>query len=235
MKLKHLGSSLASFSLVVALTLGIASCGSSGSRMRFVVADYTYNGNVDILIDTRIVNTNVAYGTGTNYMSISSGSRTLEVRPTGNTSSGSDFVNTTITVQGSSDTTVVLDFLGGSIAVPFTDNNTAPSSGVKIRAIHAASFLGPLDVYIVAQGNGISGVSAQFPNVAFNSATKNGSGNYQSLTDGSWEVIFTFAGTQEIVRDTGTSIPSLSTGQIRTVVAVNVLNGSNGFVVLNDR
>lgn len=222
--------SLVALLLVTGLVLGITSCGSSSSRMRFVIADYTYQGNVDILIDNRIVNTNVAYGTGTNYQGISSGSRRLEVRPTGNTSSGSDFVNTTVSVQGGSDTTVVLDYSGGSVANPFTDNNSKPSSGIEIRAIHAASFLGPLDIYMVQQGQGISGVSAQYPNVAFNNATK-----YQQLQQGSWEVVFTFAGTQNIVRDTGSSIPTLAAGAIRTVVAVNALNGSNGYVVLTDK
>jgi hypothetical protein len=230
MKRKHLGSSLAALLLVAGLSLFITSCGSSGSRMRFVIADYSYLTNVDIVLDNRVVNTNVAYGTGTTYIGVSSGSRRLEVRPTGNTSSSSDFVNTTLTVQGSSDTTVVLAYSGGSVATPFTDNNTAPSSGIAIRAIHAANFLGPLDVYMVQQGSGISGVSAQFPNLAFGNATK-----YQNLQQGSWEVIFTFSGTQNIVRDTNSSIPTLSAGSIRTVVAVNTLNGSPGYVTLTDR
>jgi Domain of unknown function (DUF4397) len=226
-----LRSSLASLLLVASLLLGITSCGSSGSRVRFVSADFTYQGNVDILIDNRVINTNIAYGAGTSYQGISSGARKLEVRPTGSTSSGTDYVNTTLNVQGSSDTTVVLDFSGGSVATPFTDKNSAPSSGILIRAIHAASFLGPLDVYMIQQNQGISGLSPQFPNVAFNTATN----KYAPLQDGSWEVVFTSSGTQGIVRDTGTTIPTLSTGSIRTVVAVNTLNGSPGYIVLTDR
>jgi len=232
MNLNHLGSRLASALLVAGFAFGISSCGSSSSRMRYVVADQTYNNNVDILIDNRIVATNVAYGTGTAYMGISSGSRLLEIRPTGNTNSSSDIIHSNITVQGGSDTTVILDYSGGSVATPFTDDNTEPASGsIEIRPIHAANFLGNLDVYIIPQGEGISGVSPQISNLAFNSTGK----NYVKLNAGSWEVVFTFAGTQSIVFDTGTSISSLSSGAIRTVVALNAVNGSPGYTTLTDR
>jgi hypothetical protein len=237
MNLKHLGARLASALLLAGLITGITSCGGSGSRMRFLVADQSYQGNVDILIDTRIVHTNVAYGTGTAYQSIDSGTRLLEVRPTGNTSSGSDYINANITVQGGADTTTILDFSGGSVATPFTDNNTEPQNTIEIRPIHAASFFGPMDVYIIPQGTGIAGVSPQCSSVAFNATCKSGSSGsaYFNLKSGSWEVIFTFAGTQDIIFDTGTSIPSLAAGTIRTVVAINAINGSSGYVTLTDR
>ena len=233
MNLKHLGVRLASMLLLAGLIIGITSCGGSGSRIRFVVADNTYAGNVDILIDTRIVNTNVAYGTGTAYQGISSGTRLLEVRPTGNTSSGSDYINANITVQGGADTTTILDFNGGSVATPFTDNNTQPQNTIEIRPIHAASFFGPMDIYLIQQGTGIAGVSPQCSNVAFNSTCKPNA--YFNLKSGSWEVVFVFAGTQDIIFDTGTSIPSLNAGTIRTVVAINAINGSPGYVTLVDR
>jgi len=233
MNWKPLGSRLAASWLVAGLAIGITSCGNSGTRIRFLVADQTYTGNVDILIDDRVVNTNIAYGTGTSYEGISSGTRLLEVRPTGNTSSGSDYINANISVQGGADTTMILDYSGGSVATPFTDDNTQPKSGVEIRPIHAASFFGPLDIYVIPQNSGIAGVSPQFSNVAFNSTPK--PNPYLSLTDGSYEVVFTYAGTQEIIFDTGTAIPPLNNFQIRTVVAINAVNGSPGYTVLTDR
>lgn len=231
MNLKHLGLRLATLFLLAGLVIGINSCGGNGSRIRFVVADQTYNGNVDIVIDTHVENTNIAYGTGTAYRGISSGSHLLEVRPTGNTSSGSDFVNVNITVQGGADTTVILDFSGGSVATLFTDDNTQPS-GIEIRPIHAASFFGPMDVYMIPQNTGIAGVSPQISNLAFNTTPKPNA--YTALKEGSWEVVFTFAGTQDIIFDTGTSIPSLNAESIRTVVAINAVNGSPGYVTLDD-
>lgn len=237
MNLKHLGVRFAAMLLLAGLIIGLPSCGAAGSRIRFVVADNTYQGNVDILIDTRIVNTNVAYGTGTTYQGVSSGTRLLEVRPTGNTNSGADYVNANITVQGSSDTTIILDFSGGSVATPFTDNNTEPQNTIEIRPIHAASFFGPLDIYIIPQNTGIAGVSPQCAGVAFNSTCKTGAngGAYFNLKSGSWEVVYTFSGTQDIIFDTGTSIPSLTAGEIRTVVAIDAINGSAGYVTLTDR
>lgn len=231
MNLKHLGSRLATLFTLAGFTIGITSCGGSGTNIRFVVADQNYNGNVDIVIDTRVVNTNIAYGTGTAYRSISSGSHLLEVRPTGNTNSGSDFVNTNISVQGSADTTFVLDNQGGSLVAPFTDNNTQPS-GIEIRPIQAAGFYGPMDIYLIPQNTGIAGVSPQCSNVGFNSTCKPNA--YLSQKPGSWEVVFTFAGTQDIIFDTGTSIPSLNVNQIRTVLAINPVSGSPGYVTLND-
>jgi hypothetical protein len=237
MNLKPLGVRLAAMLLLAGLVIGITSCGGSGSRIRFVVADNTYTGNVDILIDTRIVNTNIAYGTGTAYQGIDSGTRLLEVRPTGNTSSGSDYINANITVQGGADTTTILDFNGGSVATPFTDDNTQPQNTIEIRPVHAASFFGPMDVYLIPQGTGIAGVSPQCSNLAFNSTCKSGinGGAYFGLKSGSWEVVYTYAGTQDIIFDTGTSIPSLAAGTIRTVVAINAINGSPGYVTLTDR
>jgi hypothetical protein len=206
MNLKPLGVRLAAMLLLAGLVIGITSCGGSGSRIRFVVADNTYTGNVDILIDTRIVNTNIAYGTGTAYQGIDSGTRLLEVN-------------------------------GGSVATPFTDDNTQPQNTIEIRPVHAASFFGPMDVYLIPQGTGIAGVSPQCSNLAFNSTCKSGinGGAYFGLKSGSWEVVYTYAGTQDIIFDTGTSIPSLAAGTIRTVVAINAINGSPGYVTLTDR
>jgi hypothetical protein len=232
MNLKRVASTLAAMLLVACLIVLTTSCGSSSSKIRFVFADYTIGGNVDVLIDDKVVATNLAYGTGTSYSGLSSGSRNIELRPTGNTSSGSDFVNTTISFQGGSNTTLVFDFVNGvSSASPFTDDNTDPTSGnIKLRFIHAASFFGNIDIYIIAPGSGISGVSPQITNLAFNAAS-----NYQSLSAGSYEVVATFTGTQRIILDTGSSLASLTDGQIRTIVGVNPVNGSNGYTVLTDK
>ena len=87
-----------------------------------------------------------------------------------------------------------------------------------------------MDGYIIAQNSGISGVSPQVPNLAFNAIS-----NPLTLSAGSYEVVFTFAGTQSPIIDTGTAIPAVTSQQIRTIVAVSRINGSNGYVVLNDR
>jgi uncharacterized protein DUF4397 len=232
MKLKHFGSTLAALLLVAGFTFWTTGCGSSSTQMRFVSADYTIQGNIDVVVDNRVVSSNLAYGTGTSFLGVSSGTRRVEVRPTGNTSSGSDIVNTTINVQGGSNTTVVFDSVNGQTAATvFTYNNTAPASGsVVFHLIHAGTFYGPMDAYIIAQNSGISGVSPQVPNLAFNAIS-----NPVTLSAGSYEVVFTFAGTQSPIIDTGTAIPAVTSQQIRTIVAVSKINGSNGYVILNDR
>jgi hypothetical protein len=109
-----------------------------------------------------------------------------------------------------------------------SDDNTAPTSGnIKIRVINASPTLGTADVYIVPAGTGITPGSPTFANLAYQSAS-----GYQSLTAGSYEVIFTFAGQASAVIDSNPL--SFSAGQIRSVVGLDGSAGGFTTAVLSD-
>jgi len=71
------------------LSLGVillsTGCGtSSKSRIRVMNASPD-ESNLDILVDGKSIATNVAYATATGYLSVSSGSRHLQIEPSGTT------------------------------------------------------------------------------------------------------------------------------------------------------
>ena len=119
-------------------------------------------------------------------------------------------------------------------AVLLTDDNSAPSSGnVKIRVLHAAPVdaIAPpdLDVYIVAHGTDITGVTPNVSSLSYGQASA-----YQDVPATSNQVIFTNAGSKSPVIN---ATYTLTAGQIRTLVIVNVLGGvtmSTTPVVLSD-
>jgi hypothetical protein len=140
--------------VLAALSLFTASCGSSSAKFRMV---YTVpNGvAVDVLIDGKAVETNVSVNSVTpssGYLSVSSGSRHLQVFPTG-TTSGAYFDGT---VSFGSGTSYTFLLTGPTTTIQhqlITDNNTAPtSSNAELRVIQASptglSGLQSLDIYL---------------------------------------------------------------------------------------
>ena len=207
---------------LVALSVFTASCGSSNSRFRLVhaIAD---GQPVDVLIDGKTVESSVAFDTVTptsGYLSVSSGSRKLEVRPTGTTT---DYFSGTPTFNSSSASTVVATGAVGNntvVAPVFTDNNTAPTSGnAALRFIHASPS-GPasIDIYVVAPGMDITGVSPSISSVAYPTASA-----YLSVPAGTFDIVVAPAGFK--AREFTLSNASFNAGQIRTFVTVDVQGG----------
>ena len=221
---KGLGSTLAIL-VLIAGTLSWTSCGSSSNKVRFAHALATGIGAIDILIDNRVVVTNLAYGAGGNYVGVSTGSHTVEVRPTGNTSAGSDVYNNPLTFQSGSQT-AVLDFSGGPNIDLYTDQTTAPTSGTAIlRVIHVSNYLGLADIYAVPPGSAITNVSPQQANLQFQKAAS------INLSSGNYEVFVTQGGTKFVQIQTGTSLPALNSQQIKTMI---LYDNSPFYFVLND-
>jgi uncharacterized protein DUF4397 len=207
---------------LAALSLLTASCGSSNSKFRLVhaIAD---GQPVDVLIDGKTVESSVAFDSVTptsGYMSVSSGNRKLEVRPTGTTT---DYFSGTPTFNSGSAFTIVATgaVSNNTVVAPvFTDNNTAPTSGnVALRFIHASPS-GPasIDIYAVAPGTDISGVAPSISSLAYPTAS-----TYLSVPAGTFDIVVTPAGFK--AREFTLSNVSFTTGQIRTFVTVDVQNG----------
>jgi Domain of unknown function (DUF4397) len=177
--------------------------------------------SIDMLVDNKSTVTGTTYGAASGYVTVTSGSRNLIVEATGTTS---PLINQTISLP-SGDSTVLAT---GSGAVVFSDNNGAPSSGnIKVRVINASPTLGTVDVYIVASGTSVAGVTPTFSNLGYQSAS-----GYQALAAGSYQVVFTPPGQQ--FSEITSSAQSFASGQIRSVVALDAQNGGFTTAVLSD-
>lgn len=212
---------LASALFTLGTILVASGCGSSSAHVRLVNA-FPAESSLDMLIDGTNVASGVTYGAASGYVSVSSGSRHLQVEPT---NVSSPVVDQTLTASSSSTITILSTSSGASI---LTDNNSAPSSGsVNIRVVNASSSLGTADIYVVAANTDISTVSPTSSNVGFGSAS-----GYSTQTAGSYQVIFTQPGQKFPV--ISTSPLSFTSGQVRTVLGLNGLTGGFTTSVLAD-
>lgn len=195
-------------------------CGSSSAHVRVLNA-IPIQSNIDMLIDSKDVASAIPYASASGYITVSSGSRHLQIEATG---SSSPFVDQNISLSsGSYDT--VLDTSNG--ATVFTDNHSTPASGdFGIRVINASTGLGPADVYVVLSGNAM-GSTPTFSNVGVPTAS-----GYTSLAAGSYIVYFTTPGTTNVLLSTGTL--TLASGQVRTVAAIDGQSGGVTTTVLAD-
>jgi len=213
--------------LCSALVLVSVSCGGggSGAKLRVLQASPSQS-NVDVLVDGKSAATDVGYGAATTYISESSGSHHLQIEPTG---SSTPFIDETISLDSSSQTTfIVANITPNVVALPFTDQSTAPTSGnIAIRVINAAPSLATVDVYVVPTGADISSIAPTVSGLAFEGAT-----TYQSLVAATYQVYFTIPGTKFVLVNTGAI--NLSSGQVRTVVGLEASGGGYTSLTLAD-
>src|SRR5712692_6147836 len=136
------------------ILLGVGCGGGQTTRFRLMNA-VPDESNLDVLVDSSTVASNLAYGTSTGYQSVKSGSRQVQIEPSGTTTS---LLQGSVNFASGSDTTMIASNFSSSIAsLVLTDDNSAPSSGnFKLRTVNAAPGLGPADVYIVAPGTDLN-------------------------------------------------------------------------------
>ena len=182
--------------------------------------------SLEVLVDSTALSNNLAYGTSTGYQSAQSGSHQVAIEPSG---SSTALLQQSITFASGADTTVIFyNFSQSAAGMVLADDNSAPASGdFKLRIVNASPNLGPADVYIVTPGTDLNTVSPTLSNLAFGSAA-----SYQSLAAGSYEVALTAAGQKLKAIDTGSI--SLSSGQVRTLVATNSQSGGFSYTLLQD-
>jgi hypothetical protein len=214
------------FLLLLSFVLAAGGCSSSSSTKMRVMNAVPNEASLDALLDTASFATNIAYGNSSAYASTSSGSRNLQVEPSGTTDV---IINTTLSVSsGASYTVVAANFSSQAAAITLTDDNSSPVSGnFKIRIVNAAPGLGTADVYIVAPGTDLTSATPSVSSLAFESGSA-----YQSLAAGTYEVFFTLPGQKVTYIDSGPL--SLNAGQVRTLVSLDSQSGGFTTSVLAD-
>jgi hypothetical protein len=211
LRLKSAGICVSVLLLSLAVLL-LSSCGgSSHTRLRF--ANMTPDEpSLDLLVDSSKVSS-ANFGTASGYLAVTSGSRNLQIEPTGTTSVL--IAQTSNFTSGTDSTMLSLNFASSISPIILTDDNSSPGSGnVKIRIVNGSPLLGVCDVYVLPSGTDINSVSPTVTNLSFGSAS-----TYLSMTAGAYEIVFTYPGQKNAYIDTG--VLSLSAGQIRTVVGLN--------------
>ncbi|MBI3474645.1 MAG: DUF4397 domain-containing protein [Acidobacteria bacterium] len=212
---------------LTALTAFTTSCGSSstGAKVRLVNGTPDEAG-LDLLIDTKSAATSVAYGASSSYITIATGTRELQIEPTGATNLLADRSDSIS--AGTNYTLLSMNFSFDPQSVLLIDDNTAPDSGnFKLRVINASPGMGIQDVYIVPDGTDISSVDPTFPGLAFQGVT-----TYSGLAAGDYHVIFAVPGQKFINLDSGKI--TFASRQIRTALGLNNPVGGFEFTMLTD-
>jgi len=185
--------------------------------------------NVDVLVDGTVVLTNVAYEAASGYLAVPAGTRNLQVRATGTTTT---VIDADVAVAGGSYYTVMATGPLATIQpLVLTDDLTNPAAGnVKVQLVHAAPSAPTVDIYVTAPGADISMMAPTLTGVPFR-----GYSTYLEVPAGSYQVRITPTGTKTVALDTGAL--ALSAGQIRTGVALDAAGGGAPFgaIVLADK
>ncbi len=215
---------IAGLTVVGMLLLG--GCGGgSQAKLRVVNASPNTTG-MDVLVDGKTVASGIGYGSNSSYLSVDSGSRHLQIETSGTTNI---LLDQSLSFNAATETTYLATNFASSISgLQLSDDSTAPDSGnVSLRVVHSSPSMGAVDVYIVTPGTDLVSSTPVIRSLAFDAAT-----DYQTLTAGSYEVVLTVAGTTFALVDTGAL--SLSSGQIRTVLALDGVSGGFTATLLSD-
>lgn len=219
--------------LLLAALLFSAGCGSSSNtaqlRIMHASPDET---NLDVLIDGKIMASNLAYQGNTGYFTLNTGTHQVQLNLTGTSTRA---LSASVNLASSTETTLIAyNYAANLTSLVLTDNNTAPASGdIQLRFVQAAPGVGTADVYVVTAGTGIGGSTPTITGLAFGKASGYQTLSATSTTTGTgYEIFFTATGTNLAFIDTGSL--TFSSGQIRTVVALLNPTGGYTFSLLAD-
>lgn len=209
-------------------------CSSSSAHFRYVQGSPGAPTNVDVEINSKTVLTNIGYGQSASYQSTSSGSHQVQIFETGTTTN--PVFSGSVTFNSGYTTLITENFFSQIALAPYTDDNSVPTSGnIRLRLINAAPSAGTVDVYVVTPpGNGITGISPNISALAYQQASGDVGKSYLSIAAGSYDVVFTQTGTQNIISQL--SNQSFTAGQVRTLVMLDASSGGAPFddLVLDD-
>ena len=173
--------------------------------------------NVDVLVDNAVVLSNVPFKASSNFLAVPAGSRNVKVRAAGTSTTVID-ANAPLTADKAY--TIIATGRVASIApLVLEDNLTNPAAGnIKLRLVHGSPTAGNVDIYVTAPGADINTATPTVPNVAFRAAS-----GYLEVPAGTYRVRITPVGTKTVAIDVNNV--TLTSGQIRTAVAVDAVGG----------
>ena len=215
--------------LILGTVLFTTACGNDARARVRVVHASPDAPNVDVLLDNKVVLTNVAYQTASPYLTIKAGQHTAKINPTGSTSS---VITAQATFAGRTDTTILaVGKVAGTgdqalTALVAVDDNTPPTSGnVKVRVIHASPSAGNVDIYVTAPAAVLT--TPTLGNVSYKTVS-----SYLSVPVGDYEIRVFPAGSPTTGTPVIDATATFTAGQIRTVVALDANSTGSAFTAI---
>jgi hypothetical protein len=185
--------------------------------------------DVDVLVDGSAVLSEVPYLAVSDYLEVAAGVRNVQVNATGTTTS---VIDEDLELAEGANYTIIASGLAASIEpLVLTDDDSAPTSGnARVRAIHGAPSAPAVDIYVTAPGADLEETTPVLSGVEFGDVA-----DYVEVPAGDYQVRVTLGGTTTVVIDSGAL--ALSSGQVRTVIAVDAAGGGGPFdlLLLSDR
>ena len=214
--------------LGVLLLVGCGGGSSNTAELRFVLASPDAPG-VNILIDGKSVATNMPPGSSTGYISVTSGSRHIQLVPaTG--SSTTPILDEKLSISNAAKQTFLVTGPVAAIKpIVLSDGGTTAVTGDgHVRVFNASSTIGPSDVYIVPAGTTLTGVKAVASNLPFDQGT-----TYQAVGTGNYQVFLTSPQSTSVNLSTGPL--DLAANANQTVVVLDNSAGGSTFLQLTDQ
>jgi hypothetical protein len=224
MKLKFLTLLLAAGALTAACSDEDDNTGPEGAARVRVVHASPDAPDVDVLLDDAEVLADVPYLTASDYLDVPAGNLNLKVNAAG---TATTVVDADLSLVDGTDYTVIATGLAEAIEpIVLQDDNSAPASGnARVRAIHGAPGAPAVDIYVTAPGADLETTIPLLANVEFGDVA-----DYIEAPAGDYQVRVTPTGTKTVVIDSGTL--TLSSGQVRTAIAVAAAGGGAPFDLL---
>ena len=224
---KLLATALATLAAVV-----LSACHNGGSdqnstQMRVVNAVVDAEP-LDFLIDGSVKAAAIPVGTVSSFQEFGSGTRNFQLR---SSTTQAILVDKTIGFGSGAHYTLLAFGKRASVTtLQLTDETTTPSSGhFKARVVGLSPDVGPVDVYFAATTD-ISQTAPALGGIIFGSVT-----DYIEVTPGSYNVIFTIAGTKDVVFRT-TATQSFTEGSAYTIGVFPSTGGklANALILVNN-
>lgn len=179
--------------------------------------------NVDIAVDGTVALVSVPYPVFSGYLEVPSGTRNVQVRPTG---SLTPVIEADLDLETGVAYTVLATGLVADISPVVTvDDLVAPSEGnAKVRVIHGAPSAPNVDVYATAEGADLATATPILTNVPFRAVS-----DYLTVPTGRYQLSVTLTGTTTVATS---AIVDFNSGQVRTVLAREAPGGGAPFTLV---
>lgn len=154
--------------------------------------------NVDVSVDGTVALPNVPYKAGAGYLDLTAGPRRLQISRAGTTTAVID-LNPANLGAGRKYTALAMNRAATIEPLVLEDEATpvAPTD-VRVRVVHAAPGVGPVDVYVTAPGADLATATPLADDLAFKAYTAQ-----QTVPAGSYRVRITLGGGGAVVYDSG--------------------------------
>jgi hypothetical protein len=224
MKLKFLTLLFAASALTAACSDDDDNTGPEGEARVRVVHASPDAPDVDVLLNDTEVLGDVPYLTASNYLGVPPGNQNLKVNAAG---TATTVIDADVNLADGTDYTVIASGLVEAIEpIVLQDDNSTPAAGnARLRAIHGAPSAPAVDIYVTAPGADLETTTPLLAGVQFGDVA-----DYVETPAGDYQVRVTPTGTKTVVIDSGTL--TLSSGQVRTAIAVDATGGGAPFDLL---